>query len=440
MTKPQEETHHQARPAVATVSLIDQYCATYQDLFPEVRSFESFKFLHLGIISDIKRKSLPAIAKAVGLENAQPLHHFLANSSWDVEELKQRRISLLLQALKGRSIILCIDETGDKKKGQATDYVARQYIGNLGKIENGIVSVNAYGVLDGITFPLIFKIFKPQKRLKEKDKYKTKPQLAIEIIQELRSLGFQFDIVLADSLYGESGDFIEALNKHQLKFIVAIRSNHGVWMPQGQRVRYTRWKKFDRLFSNGDIEVRYIREIVFGKRRAIRYWQITTDAELLPDNCTWFIMTNLPGDIQKSVGNTYGLRTWVEYGFKQSKNELGWADYRLTTYKEIERWWEMVCSAYLMVSLQANVFKNLGKEATTVKPSQIELQLSQHQWWNQETGWKNVLNNLRLIIQPYIFFCLITPWLKVFPISSLTKGFLHLIDIMNDFTPYVPDG
>jgi SRSO17 transposase len=440
MIKLQEETHHQARPAIATVSLIDHYCATYQDLFPEVRSFESFKFLHLGMISDIKRKSLPAIAKAVGLENAQPLHHFLANSFWDVEELKQRRISLLLQALKGRSIILCIDETGDKKKGQATDYVARQYIGNLGKIENGIVSVNAYGVLDGITFPLIFKIFKPQKRLKEKDKYKTKPQLAIEIIQELRGLGFQFDIVLADSLYGESGDFIEALNKHQLKFVVAIRRNHGVWMPQGQKVRYTQWKKFDRLFSNGDIEVRYIREIVFGKRRAIRYWQITTDAELLPDNCTWLIMTNLPGDIQKSVGNTYGLRTWVEYGFKQSKNELGWADYRLTTYTEIERWWEIVCSAYLMVSLQANVFKNLDKEADSLKPSQIELQFSQHQWWNKETGWKNVLNNLRLIIQPYIFFCLITPWLKVFHIPSLTKGFLHLIEIMNDFTPYVPDG
>lgn len=93
-----------------------------------------------------------------------------------------------------------------------------------------------------------------------------------------------------------------------------------------------------------------------------------------------------------------------------------------------------------MVSLQANVFKNLDKEAASLKPSQIELQFSQHQWWNKETGWKNVLNNLRLIIQPYIFFCLITPWLKVFHIPSLTKGFLHLIEIMNDFTPYVPDG
>jgi len=46
---------------------------------------------------------------------------------------------------------------------------------------------------------------------------------------------FKFQIVLADSLYGESGDFIEALNHNQLKF-VAIRSNHSVLMPQGWRV------------------------------------------------------------------------------------------------------------------------------------------------------------------------------------------------------------
>jgi len=59
------------------------------------------------------------------------------------------------QALKGRPFILCSDETGDRKKGHTTDYVAHQYIGNVGKLENGIVSVNAYGILDQITFPLL---------------------------------------------------------------------------------------------------------------------------------------------------------------------------------------------------------------------------------------------------------------------------------------------
>ena len=204
------------RNAITTISFVDQYCAVYQNLFPEVRSFECFKFLHLGMISEIKRKSLPAIARAVGLEGSQSLHHFLTNSPWDVEAVRQQRIELIKLALKEREIILCIDETGDKKKGKTTDYVAWQYIGNLGKTENGIVSVNAYGVLEGITFPLIFKIFKPKSRLQEKDIYKTKPQLAIEIIHELIEMGFKFRLVLADSLYGESGDFIScrAFNLH----------------------------------------------------------------------------------------------------------------------------------------------------------------------------------------------------------------------------------
>jgi SRSO17 transposase len=63
-----------------TIRFVDEYCALYQELFPEVRSFEAFKYLHLGMISEIKRKSLPAIAKAVGLDNAQNLHPFLTES------------------------------------------------------------------------------------------------------------------------------------------------------------------------------------------------------------------------------------------------------------------------------------------------------------------------------------------------------------------------
>ncbi len=49
---------HLVRDAQSTVSFLDEYCASYKDLFPEVRSYECFKYLHLGIISPIKRKSL----------------------------------------------------------------------------------------------------------------------------------------------------------------------------------------------------------------------------------------------------------------------------------------------------------------------------------------------------------------------------------------------
>lgn len=136
---------------------------------------KAFKFLHIGIISELPRKSLPAIAGSVGLNNAQSLHHFLQYVPWQVEGLRSRRLGLIKQLVGARSIVLCIDETGDKKAGKTTpresldkygqpshpayllptsnleygcpylsillvaDYVAKQYIGNLGKTANGIV-------------------------------------------------------------------------------------------------------------------------------------------------------------------------------------------------------------------------------------------------------------------------------------------------------------
>ncbi len=111
------------RAARPTIKFIDEYCASYKNLFPEVRSFEAFKHLHVGMISAIKRKTLPEIAKIVGLDQEQALHHFLTKSPRSVKELRKQRLNLILQALKGRKIFLIIDETGDKKKGKKTDYV-----------------------------------------------------------------------------------------------------------------------------------------------------------------------------------------------------------------------------------------------------------------------------------------------------------------------------
>ncbi len=207
--------------------------------------------------------------------------------------------------------------------------MVRQYLGSVGKIDNGIVSVNAYGVYCNITFPLIVKVFKPKGTLNSEDKYKTKIELASEIITELMDEGFNIELVLADSLYGESSQFIQNLVEYQLTYVVAIRSNHAVWLPANQSVRANKWSPFERNFSNQKSETRYIREIIYGRKRQITYWEITTDTETLPENSTTFVMTNLQGNLKKTLGDLDGLRTsaacfWThlprkslgEYGFR----------------------------------------------------------------------------------------------------------------------------
>lgn len=187
---------------------------------------------------------------------------------------------------------------------------------------------------------------------------------------------------------------------------------------------------------------RYIREIIFGKRRMTQFWQITTDKETLPKNSTGDVITYIPQLKYHQVGNLYGLRNWVEYGLKQSKNELGWADFRVTDYVQIQKWWELVMSAYLMVSLHSKA-RNPSQEtgSDTAKPNldNIISKFATHEWWDTGIGWKNLLNNLRLIIQPFVLFNLLKPWLEVFSIPQLSFGFLQLIALMNSFRTLIPN-
>ncbi len=60
-------------------------------------------------------------------------------------------------------------------------------------------------------------------------------------------------------------------------------------------------------------------------------------------------------------------------------------------------------------------------------------QHSQHPDWEFGSTGQSALNNLILILQPYIFYCLIQPWLQVFNILGMKRCFLKLIHLMNDF-------
>ena len=105
-------------------------------------------------------------------------------------------------------------------------------------------------------------------------------------------------------------------------------------------------------------------------------------------------------------------------GNGQCKQELGWTDYRFTAFQHIEKWWEIIFSVYTMISLNSPAFLNLDKSLTieTETDNNRTDNFANHKLWNHEDGWKNTLNNLRLILQPLLLFWLIYPWLDIFPL------------------------
>lgn len=90
-----------------------------------------------------------------------------------------------------------------------------------------------------MTFPLLFEVYKPCERLQPEDRYKSKPEIAAMLINKLETMGFKFNLVLADSLYGESNtSFISLLDELKKNYIVAIRSNHSIELLSRQHTQY----------------------------------------------------------------------------------------------------------------------------------------------------------------------------------------------------------
>lgn len=127
-------------------------------------------------------------------------------------------------------------------------------------------------------------------------------------------------------------------------------------------------------------------------------------------------------------------RVWLQH----AKDDLGWADYRLTDYASIERWWEVVMSAYTLVSRQT-----LADETASAKdaPANAAAPLHAHPAWDTGSGWKHHLNNLRLLLQPYVSACLLLPWLPLVPhahVVAIQSGFAALASLVNTFRLALP--
>ena len=89
-----------------------------------------------------------------------------------------------------------------KRREREPLHVNRQYLGKLGKIDNGIVAVTAWGLIDGMTFPLLFEVnIRLHARLLDTDTYRSKPEIAAQMVREIKLRGFEIELVLADSQY-----------------------------------------------------------------------------------------------------------------------------------------------------------------------------------------------------------------------------------------------
>src|SRR5437762_9591607 len=113
-------------------------------------------------------------------------------------------------------------------------HVARQYLGSVGKTDNGIVAVTSLWADERIYYPLHVQPYTPASRLpqgKRDPAFRTKPQLAVALVDAALDAGVPFRAVVADCFYGDNLEFEETLGRAGLPYVLAVKPSKGTWAP-----------------------------------------------------------------------------------------------------------------------------------------------------------------------------------------------------------------
>ncbi len=358
---------------------LEEYVKHFDALFGKSNQRDGFRRYVEGLLLPSERhKMLTGLANTeplVGaqLPRAQALQWFLSEADWDERKVQASRLQLLREdpttapTSKG---VLVIDETGDRKDGDKTAHVGRQYLGKLGKVDNGVVSVTSLWADEEVYYPVDFEPYTPAHHFEKGEDdpaFRTKLKIALELVDRAHTQGIPFRAVVADNFYGEDRALRQGFRALKLGYVLALKPSHDWWHRVGtpgslQEVAQAagwknaeqpgQWVRITRTFRDGSTQDWWALEIVagpYGPDKTERAVVATTDPQTLPDLTTSSCPVTehqLAEACLEEVIRLYGLRMWVEQSYKQVKHALGWSQYQVRSDRAIRRHWQLVCCAF----------------------------------------------------------------------------------------------
>jgi SRSO17 transposase len=358
--------------------------AQFADCFSREEPRKNFQLYMAGQMSQLERKSIEPIALNVENARVRAMQHFLSDVVWEEEMILSRYHDMVSEDLGDAEGALIFDESGFVKKGEDSIGVVRQYCGNIGKVENCQVGVYAaYASRHGYGF-LENRLFIPEKwfgddyaerrekcRLPSEISFKTKPQLAVEMLEKIVSEGeIPFRYVVADSIYGNSPEFIGAVeNVPGVTYLVALPRDTLCWlqspMTMEKSYRYGGEKRtkrilaetekkpitFEKIAKGTNDYFWYRRTVSEGTKGPITYEfmkrRVVLCKEGKPDRTVWLIVRRTLGEgaiyayfISNAGRSAHlknfvwlsGVRWAIEQCFEEAKSDLGMDHYEVRKF------------------------------------------------------------------------------------------------------------
>ncbi len=361
-----------------------EFQSAFHDCFARSEPRAHFFDYMVGQLSQLERKSIEPMALEIEGGNIRGMQRFISDVTWDEEQMRWNYHHLVAEDLGDPNGVVMFDETSFVKKGKESAGVARQYCGSLGKVENCQVGVfAAYASRHGYAF-LDQRLFMPEAwfseayaarrakcQMPQELAFHSKPQLAAAMLQALAHEGVvPFKYVVADCLYGNSPDFLDAVDACVgVTACVAIPAETRCWLQAPQTaVKTYRYKGEERakrmmvapehapdtvatVAASLPASRWYRRTVSEGTKGPIAYEfarkRVTLCKNGLPDRTVWLVIKRTVGaepSYAYSISNApvstplslfvwlSGMRWAVEQCFEEGKTELGMAHYEVRKY------------------------------------------------------------------------------------------------------------
>lgn len=154
--------------------------------------------------------------------------------------------------------------------------------------------------------------YTPESRLadgKKNPAFRSKPQIALALVERALAAGIAFKAIVADCFYGDHRELVTTLRQRWLPSVLSHRGSVGrCWAPADvahsfdeatEELPSRHWHKLTRHFRDGHIEQWWATELTFlgyGLGKPVRAICATTDRSALLEPSTWYMTTNLPLD------------------------------------------------------------------------------------------------------------------------------------------------
>jgi SRSO17 transposase len=344
-------------PQAPTESLpaLAEFLAPFRAHFLRAEGRHALERYLTGLLTELPNKNCDTIAQAVPGTSEQQLQGLLTAMDWDEDDLNRQRVQRLLTLPTEGDGVLLFDDTGFAKQGRCSVGVARQYSGTLGKVGNCQVTVNCHYAERTLAWPVATRLYLPEAWADDPDRrgrakvpqgvtFRTKPQIALDLLDQARAWGVRWSCVVADADYGDNPNFLAGLEERRQRYVAAVRSDFPVALQRrggaGRRAqavvqaqppsawRVVRWREGSKGWLSGRfVAVRCWRVTSAGKRRA--GWLLGERVVEEGKEKVKYHWSNLGPRV--ALGAVVGYahrRHWVEQYHEEAKGLLGWDQYQ----------------------------------------------------------------------------------------------------------------